>query len=157
MEDVKYAGFWIRFVAYLIDSLVLFGISFIFIIVWAISFGLVAYYVQIEPAQLGFTPAYTGMVIAAACYLLFGFVLPWLYFALQFSSKKQATLGMRAVGVKVVGYDYKRISFGRATGRFFGMILSGIILYIGFIMIAFTKRKQGLHDFIAETYVIRNH
>ena len=157
MQDVKYAGFWIRFVAYLIDSLVLFGISFILFFAGVISMGLVIYYSHINQRQFSVALSNTYIGATVACYLLFGFVIPWLYFALQFSSKSQATLGMRAVGVKIVGYDYKRISFGRATGRFFGMILSGLILYIGFIMIAFTKRKQGLHDFIAETYVIWKH
>ena len=157
MKEVKYAGFLTRLVTYFIDSLVLSGLSFILIAVWALSYGLVAYYAHIEPALFDFASDNTGIVLAIAAYLLIVFMLPWLYFALQFSSTRQATLGMRAVGVKVVGYDYKRISFGRATGRLFGMILSRLIFYIGFIMIAFTKRKQGLHDFIAETYVIWKH
>jgi uncharacterized RDD family membrane protein YckC len=48
-----------------------------------------------------------------------------------------------------------RIGFGRATGRFFAKILSGMIMYIGFIMIGFTDRKQGLHDMLAGTLVMR--
>jgi uncharacterized RDD family membrane protein YckC len=70
------------------------------------------------------------------------------------SSSKRATLGKMALGIIVTDLEGKRISFGRATGRFFSKILSGIIIYIGFIMVAFTDKKQGLHDMIAGTLVI---
>ena len=99
-------------------------------------------------------PTTQEIIVFISMYTLFGLIVPWLYFALQFASKKQGTLGMRAVGIKVVDHDYKRISFANATGRYFGMILSAFILYIGYIMIAFVKRKQGLHDLLASTYII---
>jgi uncharacterized RDD family membrane protein YckC len=47
-----------------------------------------------------------------------------------------------------------RISFGNATGRYFGKILSGLILYVGYLMVAFTDKKQGLHDMMASTLVV---
>jgi uncharacterized RDD family membrane protein YckC len=78
----------------------------------------------------------------------------WLYYALMESSEKQATLGKMAVGIKVTGMNGARISFGNATGRFFGKILSGLIMYVGFIMVAFTDKKQGLHDMMANTLVV---
>jgi uncharacterized RDD family membrane protein YckC len=81
-------------------------------------------------------------------------ILDWLYFALMESSSKRATLGKMALGIIVTDLEGKRISFGRATGRFFSKILSGIIIYIGFIMVPFTDKKQGLHDMIAGTLVI---
>ncbi len=59
-----------------------------------------------------------------------------------------------ALGIKVTDYDGQRISFLRATGRFFGKYLSAILLMIGFLMIAFTARKQGLHDILARTLVV---
>jgi uncharacterized RDD family membrane protein YckC len=79
----------------------------------------------------------------------------WLYFALQESSERQATIGKRAVGIYVTDLQGRRISFGQATGRYFGKIISGLILYIGYIMVAFTEKKQGLHDMMAGTLVIR--
>ena len=81
-------------------------------------------------------------------------VISWLYWSLMESSAKQATLGKMALGIKVTDLNGNRIGFGKATGRFFGKILSGIILDIGFIMAGFTEKKQGLHDMIAGTLVV---
>ena len=81
--------------------------------------------------------------------------MQWLYFALLESSAKQGTLGKMALGIRVTDLDGNRISFGRATGRYFAKFISAIILYIGFIMAAFTAKKQALHDIIASTLVIK--
>jgi uncharacterized RDD family membrane protein YckC len=78
----------------------------------------------------------------------------WVYFAYQESSEAQATIGKRALGIIVTDEAGNRISFGRATGRYFAKIISGLIILIGFIMIAFTRKKQGLHDMIAGTLVV---
>jgi len=78
----------------------------------------------------------------------------WLYFALQESSEQQATIGKRAMKIYVTDMQGHRISFGQATGRHFSRILSAI-LCIGYIMVAFTDKKQGLHDMIASTLVQR--
>ena len=80
-------------------------------------------------------------------------VLSWLYSALLESSARGATLGKMVMGARVTDLSGGRISFGRATGRYFAKIISGMILAIGFIMVAFTARKQGLHDMIAGTLV----
>ena len=82
-----------------------------------------------------------------------GFFLGWFYFAAMESSPKQATLGKLALSMKVTSLQGERISFGKATGRYFGKILSALILLIGFLMIAFTEKKQGLHDMLAGTLV----
>ena len=79
----------------------------------------------------------------------------WLYFAIQHSSSKQATLGMRAVDIKITDEQHKKISFWRATGNYFASYLSTMILFIGFFMIAFTSRKQGLHNLISRTLCIK--
>jgi uncharacterized RDD family membrane protein YckC len=71
------------------------------------------------------------------------------------SSARQATLGKMALGIVVTDLDGNRIGFGRATGRYFAKILSALILLIGFIMAAFTQKKQGLHDIIAGTLVVK--
>ena len=95
-------------------------------------------------------------------FVLFVFAIPfqivglWLYFALQESSVYQATLGKRALNIYVMDMYGHRVTFGQATGRYFGKILSGI-LCIGYIMVAFTERKQGLHDLLAGTLVMRKY
>jgi uncharacterized RDD family membrane protein YckC len=82
------------------------------------------------------------------------FVGPWLYEAFMLSSEWQATVGKRAMSIVVTGMDGKRISFARATGRHFAKILSTFLLCFGYIMAAFTEKKQALHDLIAETLVV---
>ena len=84
-----------------------------------------------------------------------GIVVTWLYFALFESSEKRGTPGKMACGLIVTDLGGGRIGFGRATGRFFAQLLSGTILMIGYLMAAFTQRKQGLHDMIAGTLVLR--
>jgi uncharacterized RDD family membrane protein YckC len=82
-------------------------------------------------------------------------VLHWLYYSLLESSAWQATLGKKALGLEVTDLDGNRISFGRATGRFFAKFISWMILFIGYIMAGFTEKKQALHDILAGTLVIR--
>jgi uncharacterized RDD family membrane protein YckC len=84
-----------------------------------------------------------------------GFILNILYEALFLSSSWQATPGKRLMGLKVVDMNFQPISFWKAAGRSLGKILSTIILYIGFIMAAFTKNKQALHDIMSGTFVVR--
>jgi len=131
-----YAGFWMRLAAYLVD----YGIQL------GAGIALTALLVALP----------TGVDTEGAAFLAFiSLVMPWLYSALLESSARQATVGKRVLGIKVTGMDGQRISFGRATGRFFAMILSGLALCIGYVMIAFTARRQGLHDLIAGTLVVR--
>jgi uncharacterized RDD family membrane protein YckC len=104
----------------------------------------------------GVTDKNSPLVLAVAAIIMICFFLgPWLYYALMESSKNQATVGKLALGLKVTDEKGKRISFGRASGRFFAKILSSIILGIGFLMIAFTEKKQGLHDEIAGCLVVK--
>jgi uncharacterized RDD family membrane protein YckC len=81
-------------------------------------------------------------------------IAEWLYFAGLESSTMQATVGKMALGVRVTGLDGGRIGFGRATCRLLAKIVSGLILYIGFIMAGFTARKQALHDMMCGTLVV---
>lgn len=80
-------------------------------------------------------------------------LVQWLYDALLTSSTWQATVGKKLLKLKVTDMEGNKISFGRATGRFFGKLLSGMMCNIGYIMAAFTERKQALHDMIAGTLV----
>ena len=74
----------------------------------------------------------------------------WLYWASMESSPWQATLGKKALGIEVTDFAGRRISFARASGRYFGKII-----FIGFILAGFTERKQALHDMIAGCLVVR--
>jgi uncharacterized RDD family membrane protein YckC len=88
-------------------------------------------------------------------YAAIAFAGQWLYEALLTSSSWQGTIGKRVLRLKVVDDAGNRISFGRATGRFFAKILSSMFFCIGFIMIAFTDKKRGLHDMLAGTVVMK--
>ncbi|MGB0653059.1 MAG: RDD family protein [Thermoplasmatota archaeon] len=133
-----YGGFWLRFVAALLDSLILLLPCLFLIFVFS-------------PISRSSNEA---LVTAGETVLelLFLFI-SWLYFALQQSGPRQATIGKAAMRVKVTDLQGQRISFARATGRYFAAILSYMILFIGFFMIGWTERKQGLHDMIAGTLV----
>ncbi len=143
---VAYAGFWIRVLAAIIDWLIVVAASFPI----SMMFGLSAFPVR----RMG--PENLPVIIAAAgASFVLRTVLAWLYEAFMTSSSRQATIGKIAVGIKVSDSRLQRISFARATGRHFAKILSAMLLFIGFIMVAFTERKQGLHDMIADTVVTK--
>jgi uncharacterized RDD family membrane protein YckC len=79
----------------------------------------------------------------------------WLYYAILESSQNfQATIGKKLVRIKVVNLNEQKVSFWRATGRFFAKIISAIPLGIGFVFIGFNKHRQGWHDNLAGTYVL---
>lgn len=82
-------------------------------------------------------------------------IIPWLYWCLQQSGERQATVGQSAVGIMLLSLDGFKISFGQATGRFFADILNLATLFIGYLMFFFTKRKQCLHDYISGCIVVQ--
>lgn len=149
--SVQYAGFWTRFVAMLIDSLIIFVPN---CIIGSILSGVFTIFgVNAVPTTM--SAGNQGLPAASvAISWTVGIVIRWLYFAFFESSGAQATLGKMAVGIVVTDTEGKRISFAKATGRFFGKFLSAIILMVGFIMAAFTDRKQALHDLLAGTLVV---
>ena len=146
---MAYAGFWIRVAAYLIDIIILvIGMSIIQAVT-GIDMG-ANYSAQFNEAMT------TGGTTQASPFgQLLGLVIGVAYFAGMESSSWQATLGKRALGLVVTDAGGNRISFLRALGRYFAKILSGLILLIGYIMVAFTEKKQGLHDMIASTLVVK--
>ena len=95
-------------------------------------------------------------VTLVVIYSVLSFIAPWLYFALMESSKFQGTIGKWALKMRVVEEEGKQITFSRATGRYFAKILSSLTLGIGYIMVAFTERKQGLHDILARTIILKS-
>jgi uncharacterized RDD family membrane protein YckC len=128
---MNYGGFWIRFVAYLVDSLIV-TIGFVGVMLLISAMGL-----ELAGAEIIFL------------------VLAILYWALMQSSKRQATIGKSLCGLKVGGPNGERISVGRALGREAAKIISSLTMLIGFVIAAFTRNKQALHDFVASTYVVR--
>lgn len=150
---VAYAGFWLRFVAAIIDALVLYFVGMIVMLPFATSMGMGMRGMMTgrPPNMEELLPFIHAMIRLA----LIRIILNWLYYSLLESSAWQATLGKKALGLEVTDLDGNRISFGRATGRFFAKIISSIILFIGYIMAGFTEKKQALHDILAGTLVIR--
>jgi uncharacterized RDD family membrane protein YckC len=144
----QYGGFWRRVLAYIIDALIL---GIVGGIISALFLGSAAGLSSLT-AGSDETAALTG---AALGFQAVSFVMNWLYFAIMESSTMQGTLGKKALGMIVTDLDGNRIGFGRATGRYFAKILSALILLIGFLMVAWSSRKQGLHDLIASTLVYK--
>lgn len=131
LPPVDYGGFWIRVVAYIIDGVILGVAGVILVLIFGNDGG--------------------GQAISN----LISFVIGLVYYAYFWASERQATLGMMAMGLRVTGEDGGRISIGRAVGRYFALLLSFLILFIGVIMVAFDSRKQGLHDKIVKTLVVK--
>ncbi len=146
VAGVGYGGFWIRVVAAIVDGIILrVAVSPIRMIFGGLGLaGTMSGVPHIGLALVG--GGFTLIV------LVFG---SWLYEAFMESSSYQATLGKMIFGMKVTDLSGNRISFERATGRHFAKWLSGMILGIGYLMVGFTDRKQGLHDLLAGTLVRR--
>ncbi len=153
---VEYAGFWVRFLAFLIDNAVM-GIGFVLILIPLIFLtGLGGFIGEIHPNEdmndVGIFMLFGLLFLAATVSLL----LTWLYHALMESSEWQATLGKKVLGLVVTDMAGRRVSFGRATGRHFAKIITNMVpAFIGYIMAGFTERKQALHDMIAGCLVLR--
>jgi uncharacterized RDD family membrane protein YckC len=129
-NSVIYIGFWKRFLAYIIDFLVYF-----------------LPYVIME------------VIFDEKIYPVLNFIIQllysWAYTACLHSSSWQATVGKKVLGIIVVDEYGDRLTLKRATGRFFAEILSALLFCIGFMMVGWTKHKQGLHDILAKTFVIK--
>ncbi|OGO03532.1 MAG: hypothetical protein A2Y72_06265 [Chloroflexi bacterium RBG_13_53_26] len=137
---MEYAGFWKRLAASVIDFAVLLLVGFALAII-----------VPILIAPLVGLPDDIYIVGAV---ILFWLIVPWLYYSLTERSSKQGTPGKTAMDIMVTDTEGKSISFGRATKRYWAKVISGMMLLAGFMMIAFTGRKQGLHDIIAQCLVV---
>lgn len=138
--ESPYAGFWRRVGAYLIDYILL----AIPIFILAVPFGV---FVSRAPGEAPGGGLFVWYLIAI--------VGSWLYYALMESSQYQATLGKMAIGIVATDAKGQRLTFGRATGRYFGKFISGLVCGIGFLFAAFTEKKQAVHDLIASTLVVK--
>ena len=128
--EMRYGGFWIRFVAKLVDGLLLTVVSGM--LMFVAGFGR-----TFLPLRLA------GLFIGIA-------------YETFFIGNFGATLGKMVFGLKVVRSTGEKVSYGRAFGRYWAYFVSGIIFSIGYIMAAFDSQKRALHDRICDTRVIRS-
>ncbi|HOG91928.1 MAG TPA: RDD family protein [Smithella sp.] len=141
-QTTQFAGFWKRAVAWSIDQIIgLLGMLPIIFILGRLLIPTTGD-VRYNEAQ------WNGLIWAV------GIIFTWIYYALMESSSYQGTVGKMVLGIKVTDMNGNRIGFGKATGRHFGKIISGIILFAGFFMVASTKKRQGLHDIMAGCLVV---
>lgn len=156
-SGVTYAGFWLRFVAFVIDGFIACFAFFILLIPLFVLTGAGAALGRIFSDDdigdnigafmgVGFTFGFFGIVL----------IVSWLYYALSESSSWQATPGKKMLNLKVTDLSGQPITFARASGRYFSKIITNLIpLCIGYIMAGFTEKKQAIHDMIASCLVLR--
>jgi len=137
----RYAGFWLRFAAYLIDG------TLLLIVEGVLAVGLI----MMGPHEINVVAILYGLVNFA----LASAALAWAYFALFESSPMQGTVGKYALGLYVTDMSGDPIGFWRATARYWLKLLSSLSVMVGWIVVAFTPRKQALHDLLARTLVLR--
>jgi uncharacterized RDD family membrane protein YckC len=148
---MNYAGFWLRFVAYLIDVVVIWIVFMPIYLILAAALGLNMGSIAQNPDAAALGSA-MGLFLGIEFLAIVGV---WLYYALLESSGWQGTIGKKVLGLRVTDLNGDKITFGRATGRFFGKIISSFILMIGYIMAGFTEKKQALHDMLAGCLVLK--
>ncbi len=176
ITSYDYAGFWLRLVAHAIDTLIC-ALLFVAVCVITLVSNLIigalssisanpndpsAWGCTIGPFFLGIGAHYQTSEIQViplplSYFLLISIVPQLLYYAFFESSKPMATPGKLALGLIVVDSNGRRLSFWRALCRNLGKGLSHLFLNLGFIMAAFTKKKQALHDMMAGCLVVRKH
>ena len=135
---VQYAAFWRRVAALVLDFVLIYGVYL------ALSFGVAA--------RRGWSPM--NVLATMLSFYLPMFAMIWLYWAVLESSRWQATIGKKLLGIHVTDLKGNRLSFVRASGRQFAKGLSTMTFHLGFLMANFTARKQALHDLVAGTLVV---
>jgi len=149
-KSIIYAGFWFRAAAYLLDTATL---AFV---LGATVLGPVLRNNHVGPSVEDAWKFYTGDSPQATALLLLIQLVSWLYFAAFESSPWQATPGKKVMGLRVTDLQGRRLSFIRASGRYFGKIISSLLFGIGFLMAGFTEKKQALHDMLAGCLVLKD-
>lgn len=152
-----FAGFWLRFVAYVIDAMVLGVISTPIVLGAGVLMGVGEAIRDMRRGgsewDSGMPPVIMGFIALCA---LIGVVGTWLYHALLESSEWQGTLGKKVMGLEVTDLAGARVTFGRATGRHFAKFITSLIpLFIGYILAGFTEKRQAVHDMLASCLVLR--
>jgi len=144
-----------RFLAWCIDTPIrsVIGLAVVFLPMRFIVLGQAERFGTTDPNRLWAVMSSTEKAVVSLLWLVAAAIVPWLYTALQESSASQATLGKRLLDLRVISLDGRRISFARASGRFFGSLIPSF--GIGYCMALFTRRKQALHDLITSCLVVR--
>lgn len=139
------AGFWKRVAAYLVDSLIV-----------GVVGGMIGFVLGLFalPLAMAGDESGAGAVLVQLAIQLVSMAITAAYYAGFHASRGGATPGKMLIGIKVVRTDGSRISVLRGVGRYFGALLSGLVLCIGYLMAAFTGRKQALHDMLCDTLVV---
>ncbi len=147
-ELQNYAGFWLRFVARLVDELLLGCVCG--------TVGLIGF-IGLCIASTTLPNDLAGILVLGyfAVTILVTIIVEWLYHALFEASSLKATPGKLILGLQVVNEQGEGLTFSRSTARHFAKILSAIMLNVGFIMAAFTEKKQALHDIMVDALVVR--
>jgi uncharacterized RDD family membrane protein YckC len=159
----RYAGFWVRFTAAVIDLILLGLAESVFVAFYTLAAHIPVANLDVKP---GMTPeemvAKMGPYFLAAATAFF-VTVSWIYFSALESSPMRASLGKKIIGLHVEGVEGERITFQRATTRFVtGRLLiqvpavGGIYCIAEFLCIGMTPRKQALHDMAARTVVLKN-
>lgn len=149
-KSIVYAGFWFRAVAYFLDT------STLGFVLGGIVLRPILLKNHVGPSFQDAWKFYTGDSPQATALLLLIQLASWLYFAAFESSRWQATPGKKVLGLRVTDLEGKRLSFIRASGRYFGKIISWLLLGLGFVLAGFTEKKQALHDMLASCLVLRD-
>ncbi|MBJ7449418.1 MAG: RDD family protein [Parachlamydiales bacterium] len=171
LHSAKHGGFWMRLVAFVIDMVIITILTYLFMFLVEFLVGGTEAIVTSHDQTLATNqPVPSDQVVvttddyvttvpvwpfALASQIVF-IAVPWLYYTLFESSTLQATPGKRVLNMRVVDGKNDRLTFARANGRYWAKIISWLILTIGFLMIGWTRHKQGLHDKMAHTYVLMN-
>ncbi|MDB9741236.1 RDD family protein [Akkermansiaceae bacterium] len=143
-----------RLAAVLIDGLVKqFIIMIPIIVIVLITAPMITRSIEAADSTTPPEPSPVIIILGLIIYLVVTVIFPWLYFAIMESSSKQGTLGKMALGIVVTDMNGQRISFGKATGRYFAKIISGMILFIGYLMYFGSDKGQCLHDMMANCLV----
>jgi len=145
---VRYGGFWRRWLAFIVDGLIIGAVMLPF----GVGLGFAQLGTMLNSDEMN-GETIMSMIAASMLVWMIRVMVSFLYGAGFESSRFQATPGKMMVGVRVTTLEGGRVSFGRAAGRQLGKWLSGLILCIGYLLVAFSDRKQGLHDMLAGTLV----
>lgn len=149
--ELPYASFFRRLVAFILDYLL---ISFLMSII--LSLFMPAGFAIEGPEVVEYDMDYVrDLTEAAGPLMLLFYIAWWLYNALMHASSWQATLGKRVMSIIVTDLEGNRISFAKATLRFIGKLISTFLIFLGYLLAAFTPRRQALHDMIGGTIVLK--